>query len=111
MQNGYKIDARKSHAKSMENYAKMDPKWKPKSPEKLRIYEKCIKNNNRKKHMIFGLLKTLQTKPPFWARARFSGFGPLQKKLNFGIVLNLDFGKFVSFMRRKQGFYGCLKTS
>ena len=26
----YKIDARKSHAKSIENYAKMDAKWKPK---------------------------------------------------------------------------------
>ena len=33
MQNRYKIDARKSHAKSMANYAKMDPTW----IEKLKI--------------------------------------------------------------------------
>ena len=45
------------------------------------------------------------------ARARFSGFGPLQKKLHFGIVLNLHFGTFVSSMRRKQGFYGCLNIA
>ena len=37
MQNRYKIDARKSRAKSMANYAKMDPKWRPKSFEKLKI--------------------------------------------------------------------------
>ena len=30
IQKTYKIDARKSHAKNMENYAKMDAKWKPK---------------------------------------------------------------------------------
>ena len=37
MQNLYKIDARKSRAKSMANYAKIDPKWRPKSFEKLKI--------------------------------------------------------------------------
>ena len=36
MQNRYKIDARKSRAKSMANYAKMDPKWRPKSFDKLK---------------------------------------------------------------------------
>ena len=40
MQNRYKIDARKSHAKSMDNYAQMDPKWKPKSLDKLKRLEK-----------------------------------------------------------------------
>ena len=33
----YKIDARKRHAKSMDNYAKIDPKWRPKSIEPLKI--------------------------------------------------------------------------
>ena len=42
MQNRYKIDARKCHAKSMENYAKMEPKWRPKSLEKLNICEKKL---------------------------------------------------------------------
>ena len=37
MQNRYKIDARKSHAKSMAKYAKMDPKLRPKSFDKLKI--------------------------------------------------------------------------
>ena len=37
MQNRYKIDARKSRAKSMANYAKMDPKWRPKSFGKSKI--------------------------------------------------------------------------
>ena len=31
IQSLYKIDARKRHAKSMENYTKMHPKWEPKS--------------------------------------------------------------------------------
>ena len=40
IQNRCKIDAGKRHAKSMENDAKMQAKWKPRSLEKLKIYEK-----------------------------------------------------------------------
>ena len=40
IQKAYKIDARKSDAKSMENYAKMEAKWKPRSLENLKICEK-----------------------------------------------------------------------
>ena len=40
IQNTYKIDARKSCAKSMENDAKMEPKWKPKSFENRKVCEK-----------------------------------------------------------------------
>ena len=57
----------------------------------------------RNKKSDFGLLKT--------SRARFSGFGPVQKKLYLGVVLDLHFGAFVSSMRRKQGFNGCLKIA
>ena len=35
-----KIDVRKSYAKSMENYTKMEAKWRPKSFENLKICEK-----------------------------------------------------------------------
>ena len=40
IQKTYKIDARKSYAKSMENYAKMEAKWRPRSLENLKICEK-----------------------------------------------------------------------
>ena len=40
IQKTYKIDARKSYAKSMENYAKMEAKWRPISLENLKICEK-----------------------------------------------------------------------
>ena len=40
IQNRYKIDARKSDAKSMKNDAKKDPKWKPKSNQNLKISAK-----------------------------------------------------------------------
>ena len=40
MKNLFKFDARKKYAKSMENYAKMDPKWRPKSLDKLKICDK-----------------------------------------------------------------------
>ena len=40
IQNAYKIDARKSYAKSMENDAKMETKWRPRSLENLKICEK-----------------------------------------------------------------------
>ena len=39
MQNRYKINARKKHAKSMDNYAKNIPKWRPKSIEQVKICE------------------------------------------------------------------------
>ena len=38
--NRCKIDARKSYAKSMENYAKMEAKWRPRSLENPKICEK-----------------------------------------------------------------------
>ena len=40
IQKTYKIDARKSYAKSMEHYAKMEAKWRPRSLENLKICEK-----------------------------------------------------------------------
>ena len=40
MQTTYKFHVRKSVAKSMENDAKMEPKWRPRSPENLKIYKK-----------------------------------------------------------------------
>ena len=40
IQKTYKIDARKSDAKSMENDAKMEAKWRPISLENLKICEK-----------------------------------------------------------------------
>ena len=40
IQKTYKIDARKSYAKSMENDAKMEAKWRPRSLENLKICEK-----------------------------------------------------------------------
>ena len=40
IQKTYKIDARKSYAKSMDNYAKMEAKWRPRSLENLKICEK-----------------------------------------------------------------------
>ena len=40
IQKTYKIDARKSYAKSMENDAKMEAKWRPISLENLKICEK-----------------------------------------------------------------------
>ena len=40
IQKTYKIDARKSYAKSMENYAKMEAKWEPISLENMKICEK-----------------------------------------------------------------------
>ena len=54
MTNRYKIDARKRYAKNTENYAKMDPKWKPKSLDKLKRWEKRHQKWEPKKHMIFG---------------------------------------------------------
>ena len=40
VQNLCKIDARKRHAKSIENYTKMHPKWEPKSMKNLKNTEK-----------------------------------------------------------------------
>ena len=40
IQKAYKIDARKSYAKNMENYAKMEAKWRPKTLENVKICEK-----------------------------------------------------------------------
>ena len=40
IQKAYKIDARKSYARSMEKYAKMEAKWSPRSLENLKICEK-----------------------------------------------------------------------
>ena len=40
IQKTYKIDARKNYAKSMENDAKMEAKWRPRSLENLKICEK-----------------------------------------------------------------------
>ena len=40
LQKTYKIDARKSYAKNMNKYAKMETKWRPKSLENLKICEK-----------------------------------------------------------------------
>ena len=40
IQKAYKIDAGKSYAESMENYAQMEPKWRPGSLENLKICEK-----------------------------------------------------------------------
>ena len=40
IQKTYKIDVRKSYAKSMENYAKMEAKWRPRSLENLKICKK-----------------------------------------------------------------------
>ena len=45
IQKTYKIDARKSYAKSMENDAKMEAKWKLKSLENLKICEKMHGEN------------------------------------------------------------------
>ena len=45
IQNTYKIDARKSCAKSMETDAKMEPKWRPRSVENLKILkQKHVEN-------------------------------------------------------------------
>ena len=40
IRHAYKIDARKSYAKSMENDAKMEAKWRPRSLENPNICEK-----------------------------------------------------------------------
>ena len=40
IQKAYKIDARKSYAKSMKLYAEMDANWRPISLENLKICEK-----------------------------------------------------------------------
>ena len=40
IQKTYKSDARKKHAKSMENYVKMEAKWKPKFIKNLQIVAK-----------------------------------------------------------------------
>ena len=40
MTNPCKIDAGKRHAKSMENDAKMEPKWEPKSSQNQKSYGK-----------------------------------------------------------------------
>ena len=45
IQNPCKIDAGKRHAKSMENDAKMEAKWRPKSLENLKICEKMHAKN------------------------------------------------------------------
>ena len=45
IQKTYKIDARKSYAKSMENDAKMEVKWRPRSLENLKICEKMHGEN------------------------------------------------------------------
>ena len=45
MKNPCKIDARKRHAKSMENDAKREPKWEPKSIQnKENIEKKSMQN-------------------------------------------------------------------
>ena len=45
IQKTYKIDARKSCAKSMENNAKMEAKWRPTSLENPKICEKRHSEN------------------------------------------------------------------
>ena len=40
IQKTYKIDARKSYAKNMENDTEMEAKWRPRSLENLKICEK-----------------------------------------------------------------------
>ena len=45
------------------------------------------------------------------ARARFSSFSPSQKSLDFGCFLELHFGAFGTFLRRKHGFLGRLKIT
>ena len=45
MKNPCKINARKRHAKSMENYTKTHPKWEPKS---IQILKHTGKNGIRK---------------------------------------------------------------
>ena len=45
IENHHKINARKRHAKSMENDAKMEAKWRPKSHENLKICEKMHAKN------------------------------------------------------------------
>ena len=57
MTHRHKIDARKRYAKNTENYAKMDPKWKPKSLDKLKRWEKRHQKWEPKKHMIFGKVR------------------------------------------------------
>ena len=52
IQKTYKIDARKSYAKSMENDAKMEPKWRPRSLENQKICEKGHGENRRRNLMI-----------------------------------------------------------
>ena len=61
-----------------------------------------------RKKMRFGSALNLQNQVRVQARARFSVFNPSQKKLHFRVVLDLHFGAFVSSIRRKQGFQGCL---
>ena len=64
MTNRYKIDARKRYAKNTENDAKMDPKWKPKSLDKLKRWEKRHQKWEPKKHMIFGKVRAEIFFPP-----------------------------------------------
>ena len=45
------------------------------------------------------------------AGARFCSFVRFQKKLDFGCLLELHFGAFGTFLRRKHGFLGCLKIT
>ena len=46
IQTTYKIHVRKNVAKSMENCAKMEPKWRPRSLENLKICKKSVAKIN-----------------------------------------------------------------
>ena len=60
VQNLCKIDARKRHAKSMDNYAKMHPKWEPRSIQNLKntgknCIRKCMQNFSKFKAFLNAL--------------------------------------------------------
>ena len=59
IQKAYKIDARKRYAKSMENYAKMEAKWMPRSLENLKICEKRHGQNQCWNLMLKNMQKTI----------------------------------------------------
>ena len=56
IQKTYKIDARKKHTKSMDNYAKIEAKWKPKFIKNLKMVAKNV------------CQKRCQNLKRFWAR-------------------------------------------
>ena len=71
IQNRCKIDTRKSDAKSMENDAKMHPKWRPKSDQNL---NKAGKNGIRK------------LMPKFDAKQKSQNVSPTSILIDFGSI-------------------------